>query len=347
VDAWPALYVDGDGGSNTYRNDYAVLVDRGGDDLYDNNAGGNLMDNYRGPPGSSAKLVEPAIGCEQVQGNFPAPTAAAHDCVAAPQVAFIDQNSFGRSSDDTYGVLRSPRKVDNNPPSTGPRRVDGDCTRSPLVRRMVLEGSGFEGNGLLIDVGGNDRYLGKTAAQGSAHVGGVGVLRDLGKGDDRYLAIRNSQGFALVGILGVLQDQGGNDTYSTYMPAPIDRRAAYQTDGSGGVIDDTGVCDSLPRMVQGAALLGGVGYLLDRDGRDRYSGAWSATQQFAPGVTFYHSSQGFGCGGAIGKLRDRGHDKDVYVHGPAGRGNDRKIRNPETDCQPAAPGLSVFSDDGP
>jgi hypothetical protein len=95
--------------------------------------------------------------------------------------------------------------------AAGPRRVDGDCTSDPLIRRIVTQGSGFEGNGLLIDSGGADTYLGKTAAQGSGHVGGVGVLRDLGRGNDRYVAIRNSQGFSLVGILGLAQDNGGND----------------------------------------------------------------------------------------------------------------------------------------
>ncbi len=118
-------------------------------------------------------------------------------------MVFIDQKSASTSSNDTYGVFKSPRTVDHNLPATGPRKVDGDCTSDRLVRRIVLQGSGFEGNGLLIDSGGADTYLGKTAAQGSGHVGGVGVLRDLGRGNDRYVAIRNSQGFSLVGILGL------------------------------------------------------------------------------------------------------------------------------------------------
>jgi hypothetical protein len=65
--------------------------------------------------------------------------------------------------------------------------------------------------------------------------------------------------------------------------------------GSGGVIDDTGVCDNLPRS---AALLGGFGVLLDNDGNDLYIGAPADTQPFAPGILFFHSSQGFGCDGA-------------------------------------------------
>ncbi len=154
--------------------------------------------------------------------------------------------------------------------ATGPREVAGDCTGSPLARRIVPEGSGFEGNGLLIDEGGNDQYRGKTAMQGSGHVGGVGIQRDLGRGADRNTAIRNAQGFSLAGSFGLAQDDGGNDRYSTYMPGPLDPDAPFQADGSGGVVVDTGVCDDLPRMVQGAALLGGFGGLFDQDGADVY-----------------------------------------------------------------------------
>lgn len=261
-----------------------------------------------------------------------------------PQVALLDYRAFGGSSNDTYGVKKPPRTEDPHPLG-GPRHVDGECTNDPLVRRIVIEGSGFEGNGLLMDVDGNDHYLGKTAAQGSAHVSGVGVLRDLGKGKDDYLAIRNSQGFSLVGQLGLLQDDGGNDIYHTYMPAPIDPHAAFQTPGSGGVVDDTGKCDSLPRMVQGTALFGGLGLLTDEGGRDFYQGAPPHTQQFATNVEFFHSSQGFGCDGGIGVLRDTGHDHDTYREGPV-RADAMTVTQLQTQCEPGVPGLSVFTDDG-
>ena len=345
VDAWPTLHVDGDGGGDDYRHDYAALVDRGGDDTYDNNAGGNLMDVERGPRSSAAPETAPAVGCEQVTGNFPSPALSGHDCIAAPQVALIDERDFG-SGDDRYGVLRPPRRSDHNPPASGSRRVDGDCTRDQLVRRMVVQGSGFEGNGLLMDVGGDDVYRGKTSAQGAGHVGGIGVLRDLGGGDDRYLAIRNSQGFGLVGVLGLLHDDGGSDRYETYMPRPLRPDAQFQADGSGGVVDDTGVCDGMSRMVQGTALLGGAGSLLDEDGADRYAGAPDGVQDFARGVQFFHASQGFGCSGGYGSLRDEGGDHDVYRNGPEDRSDGRSTDEVQEGCRPAAPGASHFSDDG-
>jgi hypothetical protein len=346
INAWPVLYIDGNASRDTYVHDYTVLIDTGGDDIYDNNAGGNLQDIKNGPPGSAAQNIGPAIGCEQVQGNFPAPTASAHDCIASPQVVFIDKSDGIATSNDIYGLFKSPRTTDHNPPATGARKVDGDCTLDKLVRRIVLQGSGFEGNGLLIDVGGNDKYRGKTAAQGSGHIGGVGILRDLGGGADRYHTIRNSQGFSLVGAFGLLDDDGGNDKYTTYMPAPKDPNVPFQADGSGGVVDDTGVCDNLPRMVQGAALLGGFGVLVDNNGQDLYMGAPADTQPFMPGILFFHSSQGFGCDGGVGSLTDNGGDVDRYREGPEGRVDGAQLTEPQTACF-AAPGLGTFQDDGP
>jgi hypothetical protein len=345
IDLWPTLYIDGNGGNNTYRHDYVVLIDRGGNDTYDNNAGGNLVDVQRGPAGSGAPTIGGAIGCEQATGLGGTPTNNFVDCLSVPQVALLDYRAFGGPSNDTYGVLKPPRTEDPLPPLGGARKVDGYCTNDPLVRRIVLEGSGFEGNGLLMDVDGNDRYRGKTAAQGSAHVSGVGLLRDLGRGADDYLAIRNSQGFSLVGELGILQDDGGNDRYRTYMPRPKTPGAGFQTPGSGGVVDDTGKCDNMPRMVQGTALLGGVGVLMDQDCRDTYLGAPPGTQPFTNQVEFFHSSQGFGCSGGTGVLRDTGHDRDAYREGPT-RTDGMSISQVQTPCKPDVPGLSVFSDDG-
>src|SRR3712207_7807844 len=57
----------------------------------------------------------------------------------------VDYPAFGSAANDVYGVVKSPRTTDHNPPPTGPRLVDGDCTRDPLVRRIVTQGAGFEG----------------------------------------------------------------------------------------------------------------------------------------------------------------------------------------------------------
>jgi hypothetical protein len=54
----PGFNIDGNGTRDFYVHDYTVLIDTGGDDVYDNNAGGNLQDIKNGPPGSSAPSIE-------------------------------------------------------------------------------------------------------------------------------------------------------------------------------------------------------------------------------------------------------------------------------------------------
>lgn len=92
--------------------------------------------------------------------------------------------------------------------------------------------------------------------------------------------------------------------------APLNPKAGYQRPGSGGIIDDTGVCDRMPRMMQGTANApGSLGVLIDRAGADRYRGTPGATQLFDPGLpepvrTQHHGSQGFGGDSATGYFHD-------------------------------------------
>lgn len=392
---WPVIAVDADGKSNHYAHDFALQVDLGGDDTYANNAGGNLIDVKNGPSeperasmGSSDGKGQPAKGCQAVSGgieeggNFPVPLIG--DCVVS-EALLLDL-----AGNDKYGVLETPDVAPPRPPElddklreTDPLIGDADCTKDKVVRRIVLQGAGFEGTGMLIDAQGNDIYTAKTASQGSGHVGGVGVLRDLA-GNDRYLAIRSSQGFSLIGALGLLADDGGNDTHDFYMPAPKDPLAEFQKPGSGGVVDDTNQCDNLPRQLQGAALFGGMGVLVNRERglqdllpdqkvNDSYRAGGPARQEFAtgpPSVKFHHTpSQGFGACGGVGILIERGKGNDTYVQLPApdelatadtteprADGKDfpdvrnecvtLKVDAGNTAAPVVLPGVGLFSDDG-
>ena len=46
----------------------------------------------------------------------------------------------------------------------------------------------------------------------------------------------------------------------------------------------------------------------------------------------------------MGVLVDRGADDDAYREGPADRRNDFATVQPQTTCEPAVPGVGVFSD---
>ncbi|MGH9000274.1 MAG: hypothetical protein ACRDY7_12900 [Acidimicrobiia bacterium] len=287
VDLWPVLRYSPGATDDRYLHDYVLIVDEGGDDTYLNNAAGNLLDLKRGPDGSPAPMKEPARGCQKagLAGiDFP------EECVPAAAV-LVDA-----AGDDTYGALEAPDP-------TG----DGFCTDDPLVRRLFTGGAALAGVGILLDGGGDDRYLGKTNALGAGHAAGVGILRDEA-GNDSYLAFRSAQGYGLAGV-GLLSDQGGDDTFGFYALGPSKPHAGYQRPGSGGVIDDRGTCDGLVRQLQGTGfVVGGYGLFLNHGGTDSYASAPPATQQ-SDAFMFPHGSQGFGGNGGFGYFLDEGgHD---------------------------------------
>jgi hypothetical protein len=284
LDVWPVVIWCFEGG-NEYLHDYALIIDGTFDSTYANNAGGNLLDVMRGPAGSPAPITEPARGCQRI---FPDLTNG--DCIVSSALV-IDQGG-----NDTYGVMQAPDS-------------DSSCTSASLIRRIVTVGAGLAGFGGVLDFDGDDAYTGKTITEGAGHVGGVGVLFDSvkvdstltpvawGDSDDTYLAIRNGQGFALVSGIGLLSDNGGDDTFGQYMPP-------------GGVINDIGVCDAIPRFVQGAGNLGGSALFLNVMGVDSFS----APPQRA---------QGYGEAGGSGLFLKYGNGQaeDTY-QGPASRGNE-------------------------
>lgn len=182
------------------------------------------------------------------------------------------------------------------------------------------QGSGRAGIGLLYDWSGDDRYRSLRMSQGYAHHG-VGVLYDAW-GDDDYRVEDGGQGAGQYGV-GLLIDDDGNDV----------RRALSRAQGHGfvggvGITvdrqgDDVYVCDAEAPLVhpseqltdrnvslcQGAgfgwrhddpdlSMPGGVGWLLDRAGADRYEAG-----VFAQGVGYWQG---------LGLLDDRAGN-DVYA----------------------------------
>ena len=137
--------------------------------------------------------------------------------------------------------------------------------------------SGLMGIGLILDLEGNDHYSGDQLVGGSALLG-AGFLLDRA-GDDRYLMQEMSLGCAFWG-LGVLQDRSGNDLYSTTL----------YSQGFGGSK--------------------GFGLLHDVQGNDRYTALGKHPSGYGTRGIWSGWSQGVGCGfrrvscGGIGILRD-------------------------------------------
>lgn len=364
LDLWPVLRVDTNDDLSCYVHDYVLIVDTHGRDKYDNNAGSNMIDLRRGP-----RAALRAQGC-----RHGVPALAGGDCTPVA-AAVLDMQG-----DDRYGMKEAPfgdlpaspvappkRSTDQSRPFTD-RPGDATCTDDPVVARLVTQGAGFLGLGVLRDVAGNDRYTGKTGSQGAGHVFGIGILSD-GAGEDRYEAVRNSQGFGLVGGIGILADQGGQaDGYGFYMPAGKGSTSTntdefaflHLTDeqgnridedgdghfevypnpeaGIGGVIDDVAACDRVSRFMQGAANVVGLGLLVDDGGKDRYAGG-NELNLGPPAVQLTPStgSQGFGNNGAVGILIDRG-GSDRYEGMPH-----RWDSRVHSDCSDAA-GAGLFID---
>ncbi|MGO8748279.1 MAG: hypothetical protein ACLQNE_20080 [Thermoguttaceae bacterium] len=177
--------------------------------------------------------------------------------------------------------------------------LEGTCS----LERPVL---------IVIDLGGNNRFVGtKPGIQGGA-VLGVSMLLSFGGGDDVYQAQDVAQGSAMGGV-GILIDYGGNDRY-----VGLRRVQGSALGGLGILIDRSGNDDYHAAMwSQGFGNPLGFGVLDDLSGDDHYyaGGVWRDSYPETPGYEGW--SQGVGAGirqvadGGIGVLLDGAGD-DVY-----------------------------------
>ena len=174
------------------------------------------------------------------------------------------------------------------------------------------QASGFLGTGILVDVAGNDSYIGTRMSQGASLLG-VGLLVD-SAGDDRYRALTYSQGSAFWGAAGLIE-ASGNDSYDALL------------------------------VSQAVGIAGGIGGLIDGGGNDSYYAKGAVPSGYGTPGTFAGWSQGVGLGlrgyasGGVGILYDSGGDNRMesgdfcqgggYYFGWglvfAGSGNDRYI----------------------
>lgn len=351
---WPLLAFSPGDTDDVYVEDFALSVDQGGDDTYLNNQGSNQLDIKRSITNPAAlRYGEPARGCRQ---TFPdslsgrvleSPEGEQTPSFDLPECVPVAGLLWDMAGDDTYGRLESPRFPDTL------------CSTDPSVRRFTTIGAGVEGVSILVDDDGDDHYTGRTGTMGAGHLGGVGVLEDR-SGNDSYLAIRNGMGLGLLGGIGILRDDAGDDIYDYYMPRALDPDAEFQTNGSGGVIDDSGLgselhaspnvedgvggrCDATPRSLQGVGifLAPAVGILIDSAGDDSYRAAGYENQeegfptQSGTGlIRFAHGSQGSGYLGGVGAMFDLGGTADEYLredYEPAPDRANGQFVGPQTD----------------
>lgn len=190
---------------------------------------------------------------------------------------------------------------------------------------------------LEIDLGGSDTYLGRHATG----VGYASVLIDIG-GNDQVFAQDLSMGAGILGVglakfdgdsstfrgeslcfgvglcgVGAFARQGGNDFYSAKALSE-----GFSMFGSGVLIDNSGDDTyDLKYMGQGASKTAGIGWLIDRKGRDIYRAGGLILNSPLFADVYYSNAQGYSAGyredsggvsGGIGLITDFSGD-DTYI----------------------------------
>lgn len=269
-------------GNDVYRGVYTLIIDVGGNDIYDYRASSKA--SFRDHP---VQCILDLQGNDTYLGNEYAIGAA----FAGVGVVIDDVG------DDVY------------------KAGDGSL------------GSSYFGVGILHDNAGNDIYIGGQNTQGCG-IFGLGLLYDA-QGHDTYRCHAQGQGFGGTRGLGMLRDDAGNDHYVASSPyvdvlryeshfVTFAQGAAlgYRPIASGGIgiLSDRSGNDSYSSDIygQGTGYWYALGALIDNDGEDRYQS--------------YQYAQGAGVHLAAGVLHDLAGD-DVYVsHGVSqGCGHDIAI----------------------
>ncbi len=310
-------YVVGGPTDNTYTGKYALIIDLGGNDTYDDIqcAAGSFSiivdldgdDVYRGGNYSFGSgyfgigiLIDHKGNDRYDAGNFS-----------------LGAGAFG------VGLL-----VDRE----GHDRYFGDT---------FTQGAGGFGIGILADLAGNDIYHAAMYAQGFGKEYGVGLLSDRGGNDnyfaggkyldeirylDHYLSL--SQGFSIgsrpeiSGSFGILTDYRGNDTYVS----DIFGQGSSYWYAIGGLVDYDGNDSYISyQYAQGCGTHVTIGVLIDKKGNDSYTSKGVSQgcghdlslgllldEQGDDSYSAFDLSQGAGNANGYGILVDLGGD-DTYL----------------------------------
>jgi len=300
----PAIAMDLAGVDDTYLDNFALIVDIGGDDTYLNNAGGSninaatcVVHNY-----GAGGLIDLAGNDQYVSGRG----------------CGINGGGYGASAGDGLGAGFL---------------VDLGGDDDYLADSFGVNGGGaFGGPGFLLDVGGNDRFVAASLGTNGGGYLSVGFLLDVGGGDDTYVAANGgTNGGGYYGT-GLLADEGGDDAYllgEGPMPPTVeisfDPGFPLVPSGSfpslaglaGPRSYSTPVYNETYRVASiatnGGSFFIGVGFLIDIGGSDRYA----AGSEGANGGGYFYAGVGFlvDIGGA-----DAYHAFDLGTNGGGGHG---------------------------
>ncbi len=291
-------------GDDIYKGDYALIVDYGGNDIYE--VSGSLL---------NIKMII----------DFEGDDFYKNDGFLGPAGSILGINILiDLSGNDVYrcgsfsmgsGFLGSGILIDKK----------GDDIYEGL---LFNTGSGYMGIGLLFDEDGNDTYRGYAYTQGFAGVLGYGSLIDL-NGNDVYSSgglflhkplLPNSyfsfaQGYSIGsrpdygGGIGFLYDKNGNDYYNAGTYA---QGCSYWY-SAGFLLDDEGEdFYNAIQYSQGAGIHLSYGLLYDKNGNDIH-------------ISRHGPSMGEGHDFAVGILIDSSGNDKYYVSGGIGIGLNNSV----------------------
>ena len=291
---------------NVYIEDFAVIIEPGGNDTYSGRCAGAI-------------------------GGLSSP------------VSFV----IDLSGDDVY---RNDKKLVNQGAGLFGAGILWDLSGNDTYTGFhISQGAGLFGIGMLIDEEGFDNYRGGYFTQGAGNFG-TGILLDLQQ-DDIYHSYSWAQGMGGVWGYGLLFDKDGDDLYYAggqylHMPLNPDQFRSFAqgfgfgwrdvaSGGIGFLLDCTGNDKYISEVYgQATSYWFGLGMLLDEQGNDLYSAA-----QYSQGAGIHFSigslldlegddhyfsrfgpSQGEGHDVAVGFLLDKDGDDVYYASGGQGIG---------------------------
>lgn len=304
-------------GKNVYTGRFDLIIDFGGDDVY--NIENNTLSISKEGQGRSSCIIDLA-------GNDFYSTKSNFSLAGG---LFSSSFIFDRGGDDTY-----EGKIGCLGAAIGGLGVLLDEGGNDTYRAESFSiGAGCFGIGLLIDRSGNDFYIANSYSQGFGFTQGVGCIidnkgnddylvdsrsLDIGRYNDHYISMCQGYGLGLrpfyAGGIGLIIEGEGNDIYHSDI---FGQGGAYWY-SLGAIIDKSGhdKYDAY-QYAQGAGIHLAIGLLKDYDGWDFYTSdgvSQGCGHDFGFGLLWdvkgndnysaYSLSQGAGNANGIGMLID-------------------------------------------
>ena len=296
VDPLGQIEIAGTGNDN-HSQDRALLIDLGGNDDWSNNAGATkpdfLIDAIPGcitTGGLDCTLLDgrrngdvtqdltgkrcsayvdramfggdasPDLGCAPTTSD---PAGWTTEFVSKGTLSQGDEHDVAVgidiSGDDRYAPPKAFNDINNGHNAAGCNTIPNGEQGKTWARNLTAGGA-FAGIGILWDADGSDFYGGRSIAEGSGHLVGIGVLVDEGNGDNVFSGVRLSQRVGFFEGVGLLDVEGhGNDQYR------LENNATFFNE-----FEAFAGCDVSTRDGQGRGNFNGAGILLDAGGDDAY-----------------------------------------------------------------------------